>query len=100
MIYPTMKVERAVDEFAKKEWAFIVDPRNGDGIILQSYTEFYRETTRSKWKPSRNNRYDRLMDRENTIGENLVPISDEIKTEARAQLIAFVNALEFKTWER
>jgi len=93
-------VRTAPDELSKKEWDFWFDTRGAGMLYLNTYTEFYRETTRHKFKESSYLRYDRLSDRRSTITPELVTLPDDVIREARKILQERVANVHVGLWTR
>ena len=65
-----------------------------DNVLwLDSYTKFEKSTTGRKYKQV--GFYDRLRQRDSSILESEVPLTDEIKLEAMDE---FISRLSVKTW--
>jgi len=78
-MYPRFEIiKEEPDALKRKVWMFIVFEWN---IVLDSYLVQSRKTKRSLYKTDEY--YDRLKLRESTLKQDDVPLSDEIKLEAK-----------------
>jgi len=84
--------EKQIDELNKEQFRFWV---NCHILILDSYYFLSRENTRKRnWNTGKC--YDRLYTRQSTIPLQEVPLTEEIRNEAK---LAFIRTLEVMTWE-
>ena len=84
--------EKQIDELTKEQFSFWV---KDNIIILDSYFLLRRENTRKRtWNSLK--KYERLSSRNSNITLQEVPLTEEIRNEAK---LAFVRTLGVMTWE-
>jgi len=86
------RYEKQIDELTKEQFSFWV---KDNIIILDSYYLLSRENTRKRsW--NRVKKYERLSGRDSNTPVQEVPLTEEIRNEAK---LAFIRTLEVMTWE-
>jgi tRNA isopentenyl-2-thiomethyl-A-37 hydroxylase MiaE len=83
-----------VDDFHKKEYIFWFYD-NRDVLYLDKYYECERKTKRHAWKIVK--KYDRIDNRYNEIKASEVPLTEELKEQAKKILI---DSIQVKLWDR
>ena len=87
----TIIVEKQIDELTEERFEFY---QTENKLYLDKYFVSKRESTRK-----RNYRilvrYDRLRERDNTITEDQVPFTDEIKAQAIKQYVDSIKCLKW-----
>lgn len=87
-----MTIEKQIDELTKEQFRFWI---NGNTIVLDAYYLFSRENKRKR-NYNFVKRYERLSDRNTFTPLQEVPLTEEIRNEAK---LAFIRTLEVMTWE-
>jgi len=86
-----MTIEIKIDDLNKEVYRFW---ENGTHLVLDSYNLLNRENKRKqKWTYLKT--YERLSDKQSTLSENEVPLTDEVK---ELILDEYIKLLSVKTW--
>ena len=86
-----MQIEKQINELCLERWTFIFIDKT---IYLDSYILFNKERKRSK-KFNILKKYNRTMNRDNTILESDVPFTSEIKSAALRQFVDRIKVLKW-----
>jgi hypothetical protein len=86
-----MRIEKQVNELTKEVWGFTVIDRI---IYLDSYHVMTRESTRAR-KYRSIKQYERIKSRDNTLTENEVPFTDELRQEVLNEYFKTLKCLKW-----
>ena len=87
----TIIIQKQIDELTEERFEFY---QTENKLYLDKYFVSKRESTRKRnYHPIV--RYDRLRERDNTITEDQVPFTDEIKAQAIKQYVDSIKCLKW-----